>query len=297
MKLTIAGRLGSGKTTIASILKEERHFETYSIGKIQRDLAERMGLSIYEFSELCKGDCSYDSMTDDEMFRIYHKAKDQNVIFDSRMAWHLLKDTYNIYTVVDPLVSTERILNSDRGKTESYNSFEEASIKLSKRTQAERERYQSLYNVDIFNLENYDLVVDTTWCTPGVIADKIYELASSGKGNKTRLLLSPKSLFPTAKHSQLRMPVVNEYRLKLENNEPINPIKVVYHEGYFYILHGHHKVIASLIQGCDFIEAEFIHLHDFSQLKEEVSHAGLSTLHDYEEVGNFRYKSYPNLYK
>ena len=46
MHITITGRLGSGKTTVARMLAEKRSYTYYSTGNIMRELAAEAGLSI-----------------------------------------------------------------------------------------------------------------------------------------------------------------------------------------------------------------------------------------------------------
>ena len=54
MHITITGNLGSGKSTICNILKEKYQFEIYSTGKVQRKLAEDMGMTTLEFNQLMR---------------------------------------------------------------------------------------------------------------------------------------------------------------------------------------------------------------------------------------------------
>jgi cytidylate kinase len=52
MLITIGGKAGSGKGTIAKLLAEHLHYTIISIGDMKRKLAEEMGINIYDFNIL-----------------------------------------------------------------------------------------------------------------------------------------------------------------------------------------------------------------------------------------------------
>ena len=56
MHITMAGKLGSGKSTIARLLNERHGFEIYSTGKIQRELARNFGVRTLEMNKLMSQD-------------------------------------------------------------------------------------------------------------------------------------------------------------------------------------------------------------------------------------------------
>ena len=55
-KISIAGDLGSGKSTVAKILSKKFGAEIVSGGKIQRELASKMGITIEEFNIMMESD-------------------------------------------------------------------------------------------------------------------------------------------------------------------------------------------------------------------------------------------------
>ena len=48
-RISLAGDLGSGKSTVGSILKEKFYADIISIWKIQREMAEKLGMNTTEF--------------------------------------------------------------------------------------------------------------------------------------------------------------------------------------------------------------------------------------------------------
>lgn len=202
MHITLTGNLGSGKSTICKILQDKYGFEIYSTGKVQRQLAQEMGLTVLEMNQLMCSDSKYDSMIDDATTRLAKENQDKNIVFDSRLAWHFVEQSFKVFLMVSLDVAAQRVMNDNRGAVESYKSVEDARDQLAKRAENENARYKDLYNVEYFNFGNYNLVLDSTYCTPGVIvevlmreAKKYEEALKAGKTeHTTKILVSPKRL-------------------------------------------------------------------------------------------------------
>lgn len=169
-KISLAGDLGSGKTTVGAILKEKFNAEIVSVGKIQRAMAAEMGMDTLAFNRYQEQHPEFDKILDDKL-RAYEK-EEGNFIFDSRMAWHFVPSAFSVYMKADPIESAKRVLAAAR-EDESFSSVEEAAESLKKRRASERERYLKFYGVDITDLTHYDLVVDTTGKTPQEVAEAI----------------------------------------------------------------------------------------------------------------------------
>lgn len=205
MHITITGNLGSGKSTICKILEDKYGFEIYSTGKVQRELARQMNMTTLEMNQLMCSDHKYDNMIDDTTARISRENPDKNIIFDSRLAWHFVEKSFKVFLAVDLNVAAERVMNDNRGTEEQYSSLEEAKEKLYMRAQTENVRYKDIYNLEYFDYSNYNLVVESTYSSPELIASTImkeakdyYALVADNHGQMvqtTRVLLSPKSLY------------------------------------------------------------------------------------------------------
>ena len=70
MFITINGQLGSGKSEICKILREEYGFDVFHTGKIQREYARELGISTLELNQLCNKDPSYDHIIDGKLVEI-----------------------------------------------------------------------------------------------------------------------------------------------------------------------------------------------------------------------------------
>lgn len=172
IKISLAGDLGSGKTTVGEILTKKYSLEVVSIGKILRNMAKGLDMSVAEFNKFMETHPEYDKKVDDELKS--YQYKDGNYLFDSRMAWHFVPSSFSVYMTVDVATAAERIMSANR-QDEVYKDKDFAVKQLTLRRESELVRYSSLYGVNIADLNNYDLVVDTNGKTPLEVANIIIE--------------------------------------------------------------------------------------------------------------------------
>nr|WP_295679314.1 cytidylate kinase family protein [uncultured Lachnoclostridium sp.] len=198
MHITLTGNLGSGKSTICKILESKHHYEIYSTGKVQRKLAEDLGISVLEMNQLMCKDHKYDNMIDDTTAKISRENPDKAIVFDSRLAWNFVEKSYKVFLSVSLDVAASRVYGDNRGNVEKYSSLEDAKQQLKLRAQTEDIRYKDIYNLDYFNFSNYNLILDSTYCTPELLSKVILEEAKKYKENsqkkETKILMSPKRL-------------------------------------------------------------------------------------------------------
>jgi len=199
MHITITGNLGSGKSTICKLLNEKYQFEIYSTGKVQRELAREMNMTTLELNQLMCSDKKYDKMIDDATTRISREKLDKDIIFDSRLAWHFVEHSFKVFVSVSLDVAAERVMNDHRGAEENYSCLEEARKLLAERAATERVRYKDIYNLNYMDFSNYNLIIDSTYCSPDKIAEIIMQEAEEYYKNNTQpepsiTLVSPRRL-------------------------------------------------------------------------------------------------------
>lgn len=198
MHITITGNLGSGKSTICKLLNEKYQFEIYSTGKVQRELARQMNMTTLELNQLMCNDHQYDNMIDDTTAKISRENPDKDIIFDSRLAWHFVEHSFKVFISVSLEEAAERVMNDTRGAEEKYTSLEEAKKLLAERASTEKIRYKDIYNLNYMDFSNYNLVIDSTFCTPDKIAEIIYKEAKAFEKEHSKvvskMLVSPKRL-------------------------------------------------------------------------------------------------------
>jgi cytidylate kinase len=266
MHITITGNLGSGKSTICKILQDQYGFEIYSTGKVQRELARELNISTLEMNRLMCSDRKYDTMIDDATARISRENRDKNIIFDSRLAWHFVEQSFKVFLSVSLDVAAERIKNDDRGKEEKYASVEEAKELLAARADTEDKRYKEIYNLDYFNFANYNLVIDSTCCTPEKIASILMKEAENfeaimkdnktfGTGNQgvNRILISPVRLYSEliSEEDKTRL---SEMTKNNKNKDIIGNHILVNKAGEIYtILEGKDEVMAAILSNTPFV--------------------------------------------
>ncbi len=159
VKITITGSLYSGKSTVAKALSKALDYTYFSVGELQRKLAVAKGMSITEYNKYMLLN-NLDHEVDNETTRIGGIM--ENFIFDARLAWHFIPDSFKIYLMVDLDVAVVRAMKDERGNSEKYASIEEAKDSITERRRLEVSRFKDIYNVDIDMFSNYDLVIDTS---------------------------------------------------------------------------------------------------------------------------------------
>lgn len=244
MNITITGNLGSGKSSIAKILKEQG-YEIVSTGNIFRQLAMEKGLSVEEFNKQVneatqRGDRSVDKLIDDTTTKI-GKEKD-HIIFDSRLAWNFVPDSFKIFVITDIDEASRRVFHdSMRANSESYDSQDTCKKALIHRQEMETVRYQDIYHIDYYDMSNYNLVIESTNAAPAELAEEILgQLAAFEKGAfHKKMELNPSSIYMTPQTQDEGEMIVNEvngvwflksgadlFRQALDQNQKFISVKV-----------------------------------------------------------------------
>lgn len=167
-KITITGDLGSGKSAVSALICQQTGYEYVSTGRIQRQLAQELGLDTLEMNRLADTDPSIDERIDGIFVALGQDPK--GYVVDSRMAWFFLPKSLKIYLQADLRTSAERILGDPARNSEQYTSIEEAMEKIAARKQSENARFLTKYGADCGNLHNFDLVINTRHRSPHDVA-------------------------------------------------------------------------------------------------------------------------------
>jgi len=175
MIITITGKPCSGKGTASKLFCEKNKFEYIGTGNMFRKYAEQYGLDILSFQQQNEKIKEIDNLIDSKIYEIGQTQLNENIVIDSRLAWHFIPKSFKVFIDIDDITAGQRLLTSNR-KTETTKSLEEAITLLKTRWNIENTRYQELYNVDNLNLSNYDLILDSSNKTP----DEIVSLIEKG---------------------------------------------------------------------------------------------------------------------
>ncbi|MGB7924867.1 MAG: cytidylate kinase family protein [Pyrinomonadaceae bacterium] len=304
MKLSIAGDLGSGKSSVAKILAQELGFTYLSTGQMHRNIAEEYGVNSLELNRLATDDESIDDRIDSHLISL--NESDDNLVIDSRMAWHFVKDTFKIYLEVHSEVGADRVLgDSGRLSEPIYQDRESALLILKARKNSETERFFDKYNVRCDDLSNYDIVINTSDASIESASKLILRLFEAWRKQESyrKFWISPSFVFPT-KHVGL---VAGEQaeRIKAEIGESgfksQHPIECVKYNEYYFIRDGHKRCSGALYNKLEFIPFNIIATDDQEIDKGQTaaefarSAFNLSWYYDWEEAHEFRFIKYPRL--
>ncbi len=189
-KISLAGDLGSGKSTVAKLLLDRLGMEYYSTGTICREVAARHNMTVVEMNVYMETHPELDREIDDGLVALSDDPRP--LLIDSRMAWHFVRDTFRIYLSTATEVSAARIFSAGRAE-EHFETVEETAARIRERRESEKKRYMAFYGVNNKDLMNYDLVLDTTYATPDEVADCLEAAFRAWQADKTQrqCFLSP----------------------------------------------------------------------------------------------------------
>lgn len=249
-KISLAGDLGSGKSTVSDILISQLGAEYYSTGAIVRSIAASMGMTVTELNKYMETHPEIDHKIDDGIKSLSDVNK--FLIIDSRMAWHFTRGTFKVYLSCDPETSALRIMMAKR-QGEQTSTLEEMIDCTRSRRESEKKRYLEQYGVDIKDLSNYSLIVDTSVASPEQVAEKIAEAFALWQKDKSykRVFLSPERLhFP---ERELDGDLLSSLATKLEGGEELGDITVCEKDGEFYLVDGFESAMAYVFAFATFI--------------------------------------------
>ncbi len=183
MIITIAGLSGTGKSTTAVELAEKLGYKHYSMGDLQRKLAEKHGLDTVEFSKLEAKDPKYDHERD-QILRELGENEDDFII-DTWLGAHFIPHAFKVFLTCDLDIRARRIyeetvrgenlagVDHKRFSDKKYSSVDEAKRAVQEKESLNRERWIRYYGFDFMDEKNYDMVLDTTGLTIGETVDMI----------------------------------------------------------------------------------------------------------------------------
>ena len=240
-KISLAGDLGSGKSTVAGILTEVLGADYSSTGGKVRAIAERMNMTIGELNVYMETHPEIDKEIDDGLVAL--KDHPGSLVIDSRMAWHFTEGTFKVYLSTDVEVASARIMSAKRSGEQS-STLEEMIFCTKQRRASESKRYSEKYGVDITDLSNYTLVVDTTYASPEEVAGVILSCLEAWQSDKNARFcyISPERLnYTDDEHDADKLA---EYSAALDRADAIPPVTAYEQDGEFYIDGGIESALA-----------------------------------------------------
>jgi cytidylate kinase len=153
MIITIGGLAGTGTTTATKNLSKFLDIPYISTGDVFRQMAVDNNMDILEFSEFAEGNDDIDKELDKRQAQIASESKE--LIVEGRLSAYFVDADYRIWLTAPEDVRAERISYRE-GK-----SVDTVKYEMKERTDSEKKRYQEIHNINISNLDIYDLVINT----------------------------------------------------------------------------------------------------------------------------------------
>ena len=158
MIITIGGLAGTGTTTTAELLSEKLDIPYISAGSVFRDMANENGMSVLEFSEFAEGNDDTDKEIDRRQAEIAESS--DNLIVEGRLSAHFVDADLRLWLVTPFDVRSQRIAERES------KSVDVAKNEIIIREKSEALRYMDIHNIDINNMDIYDLIINTDTFDP-----------------------------------------------------------------------------------------------------------------------------------
>ncbi len=170
MIITIAGKPGSGKTTVAKMLAVRLGYRYYSAGQRMKELAAKRNISLNRLLEQAASDPSIDKEVDD--WQVQLGKKEKKFVLDSRLGFHFISSSFKVFLDVDLDVSAERLY---KGSHLGERTLKETKEFIQRRIDAEILRFSKQYQVNPFDFSHFNLVLITSALPPERIVQEILE--------------------------------------------------------------------------------------------------------------------------
>lgn len=161
--ITIAGKLGSGKSSAAKKVASMLSLEHFSSGDFLREVAAGRGLTIKELMIAAESNPQIDHDIDQVL---QGKSSAENLIIDSRLAFYWIPESFKVYLEIDPDIAANRMLidldtNESRQQSEHALNIEEMKTNMIERHESDIRRYKKLYDINHTDHKHFDLVINT----------------------------------------------------------------------------------------------------------------------------------------
>ncbi|MBI2130431.1 cytidylate kinase family protein [Candidatus Woesearchaeota archaeon] len=182
MIITISGKAGSGKSTVAKVLASKLGLKHYSIGDIMREMAVKRGLSLLELNKKAETDKSIDDELDSKLKKLGNEGR--NFVIDGRLtAFFIPNADVKIFLDADENVRAARIIK-DKRALEKDQDVKQMLVNIELRESSEKKRYKQYYGVDYHDKSLYDNVIDTTDLSAEQVVKEILGIVERKKSGR-----------------------------------------------------------------------------------------------------------------
>ncbi|MEA3515445.1 MAG: nucleoside monophosphate kinase [Nanoarchaeota archaeon] len=173
MIITISGKPGCGKSTVAKIIAKEIGYKHISGGDMRGEIAKKHNMTIDELNKLAETEDWTDREVDDYLKKL--GETEDNFCIDSRTAFHFIPHATKIFIDCDLYVAAERIFKDQRLDEKHQDTAQGVREMIKTRWELCRQRWIRYYGFDIANLDNYNLIIDSSHKTIQEVVREILE--------------------------------------------------------------------------------------------------------------------------
>jgi len=177
MIITISGKPGSGKTSVAKAISKKLRYDFFSAGDFRGKVAMKHGMTIDELNKVGKKEFWTDKEVDDEMKKL-GKEKD-NFVVEGWLSYYFIPNSIKIFLDVDIKEASKRIFKDQRPDEEEKEDVKDVEKMIKKRLEESNKRYKKYYDADFLDKKNYDLIIDTTNLNINEVVEKILKFINN----------------------------------------------------------------------------------------------------------------------
>ena len=166
--IAVSGMSGCGNTTISKMVADRLGLQF--INFTFRSLAAEKGISLKEVLKLAAKDDSWDREVDSRQVRLARESG--GCVLGSRLAiWMLEEADLKVYLKARAETRAARIVKREGGNLEEVAAF------TAERDRQDNSRYKRIYNIDNFDYQIADVIIDTDNLHPDEITQIIIDAA------------------------------------------------------------------------------------------------------------------------
>lgn len=176
--ITLSGKPGSGKSSTSDKVAELLSYTRYSSGDFVRSVIRKHGLTLAEFNARAASDHSLDDEIDEELRSL---RNENDIVVDSRLGFYWIPESFKVYLDLDMQVATARIYKdvvdneSRQGGAGQGSNIADVQRLVQERLNNETRRFKSMYGVNPYDTQNFDLVINTSRHSPQTVALTVFD--------------------------------------------------------------------------------------------------------------------------